>query len=83
LLTLSGHAGYNPLRSLLCIALLGLDIQGQSFTHVRDELRVLSFIDGQLYVSLSQLKDVSRLSVLLKKGNDTVVNNVVYPVALI
>jgi ATP-dependent DNA helicase PIF1 len=41
------------------------------------------FTHGQLYVALSRVTDVSRLSVLLNNASNNCTDNVVYPEALL
>jgi hypothetical protein len=54
----------------LCFAMTINKLQGQSFTQVGVDLRVSPLTHGQLYVSLSQVTDVSQLSVLFEKEKE-------------
>jgi len=55
--------------------------QGQSLETVGVDLRSSAFSPGQLYVALSGVADVRRLTVLLAE-NQTTTENVVYPEVL-
>ena len=57
--------------------------QGQSLDRVGVDLSSKCFSHGQLYVTLSRVTDVSKLSVLLKQEEDQRVKNVVYPEVLL
>ena len=56
--------------------------QGQSLSTVGVDLRQQCFTHGQLYVALSRVTDISRLSLLLSPGVTTL-HNVVYPEVLL
>lgn len=65
-----------PVR--LCFAITANKAQGQSLSTVGVDLQSSAFAHGQLYVALSRVTDVNRLSVLLRNGSH-VTQNVVYP----
>ena len=70
-----------PIR--LCFAITINKSQGQSLDRVGVDLSSKYFSHGQLYVALSRVTDVSKLSVLLKDPDDQRVENVVYPEVLL
>jgi hypothetical protein len=70
-----------PVR--LCFAITINKSQGQSLQTVGIDLRSHCFSHGQLYVALSRVTDVRRLSVLFAEGSEQVTENVVYPEVLL
>lgn len=68
-----------PIR--LCFAMTINKSQGQSLTQVGVDLRVPAFSHGQLYVALSRVTNVAKLSVLHAEGLDTT-ENIVFPEVL-
>jgi ATP-dependent DNA helicase PIF1 len=68
-----------PIR--LCFAMTINKSQGQSLKQVGVDLRVPAFSHGQLYVALSRVTDVAKLSILHAEGSDTT-DNVVFPEVL-
>ena len=67
----------------LCFAMTVNKVQGQSLDIVGVDLHFLSFTHGQLYVALSRVTDLSKLSVLLKENAGRFVENIVYPEVLL
>ncbi|KAJ5751269.1 hypothetical protein N7533_008297 [Penicillium manginii] len=61
-----------PIR--LCFAMTINKSQGQSLKQVGVDLRVPAFSHGQLYVALSRVTDVAKLSILHAEGSDTTEN---------
>ena len=57
--------------------------QGQSLDLVGIDLRTSSFSQGQLYVALSRVTDVSRLALLFKEEEVEKTENVVFPEVLL
>ena len=70
-----------PIR--LCYAITVNKSQGQTLSTVGLDLRSNCFAHGQLYVALSRVTDVSRLSVLLKSEKDHLTENVIWPEVLL
>ena len=70
-----------PIR--LCFAITINKSQGQSLNMVGVDLRTPCFSHGQLYVALSRVTDVHRLSLLFDEGEDEHTANVVYPEVLV
>jgi len=64
-----------------CFAMTVNKSQGQSLETVGVDLRSSAFSHGQLYVALSRVTDVRRLTVLLAE-NRTTTENIVYPEVL-
>ena len=64
-----------PIR--LCYAITVNKSQGQTLRTVGLDLRSHCFAHGQLYVALSRVTDVSRLSVLLKSAREHLIENVI------
>jgi hypothetical protein len=65
----------------LCFAITINKSQGQSLETVGIDLRTSAFSHGQLYVALSRVTDVRKLTVLLPEGRTTT-DNVVFPEVL-
>jgi hypothetical protein len=65
----------------LCFAITVNKSQGQSLETVGVDLRSSAFSHGQLYVALSRVTDVRRLTVLLAEDR-AITENVVYPEVL-
>jgi ATP-dependent DNA helicase PIF1 len=58
--------------------------QGQSFNFVGINLRIPVFTHRQLYVALSRVTDIHRLSLLLPQGGNTATTtNIIYPEVLL
>ena len=53
--------------------------QGQSLNTVGLDLRLPVFCHGQLYVALSQVTNVSKITVLLLGESEDKTENIVYP----
>ena len=53
--------------------------QGQFLNIVGLDLRLPVFCQGQLYVALSRVTDVSRMTVLLSEQSEGKTENIVYP----
>ena len=62
----------------LCFAITVNKSQGQSFNFIGVDLHILVFMHGQLYVALSRVTDIGRLSLLLLQGGDAVTTNIIY-----
>ena len=75
------HRTQFPIR--LCFAITVNKSQGQTLKTVGVDLRTHCFGHGQLYVALSRVTDVNRLSVLLKSEQDDLTDNVVWPEVLL
>lgn len=69
-----------PVR--LCFAMTINKLQGQSLHTVGLDLRLPVFCHGQLYVALSRVTDVSRMTVLLSEQSGGKTENIVYPEVL-
>lgn len=69
-----------PVR--LCFAMTINKSQGQSLNTVGLDLRLPLFCHGHLYVALSRVTDVSRMTVLLSEQSGGKTENVVYPEVL-
>lgn len=68
-----------PVR--VCFAMTINKSQGQSLNTVGLDLRLPVFCHGQLYVALSRVTDVAKMTVLLPEGSDKT-TNIVYPEVL-
>ena len=66
-----------PVR--LCFAMTINKSQGQSLNTVGLDLRLPVFCHGQLYVALSQVTNVSKITVLLLGESEDKTENIVYP----
>lgn len=69
-----------PVR--LCFAMTINKSQGQLLNTVGVDLRQLVFCHGQLYVALSRVNDVSKMTVLLSEESEGKTVNIVYPEVL-
>ena len=67
----------------LCFAMTVNKAQGQSLGTVGVDLQISCFSHGQLYVALSRVTDVNRLSVLFAAEEEEYTDNVVYPEVLL
>lgn len=64
----------------VCFAITINKSQGQSLDLVGIDLRIFSFIHGQLYLVLSRITDISRLVLLFKKDEkEEKTENIVFP----
>ena len=68
-----------PVR--VCFAMTINKSQGQTLKTVGLDLRIPVFCHGQLYVALSRVTDVAKMTVLLPEGSDKT-KNIVYPEVL-
>jgi ATP-dependent DNA helicase PIF1 len=57
--------------------------QGQSFNFIRVNLYIPVFTHRQLYITLSRVTDIHRLSLLLRQGGDATTTNIIYPEVLL
>ena len=62
----------------LCFAMTINKSQGQLLNTVGLDLRLPIFCHGQLYVALSRVTDVARMTVLLSEESERKMNNIVY-----
>ena len=67
----------------LCFAITVNKSQGQSFNFISINLYILVFTHRQLYITLSRVTDIRRLSLLLPQEGGAATTNIIYPEVLL